>query len=216
MEEICLKNNYVSSNENQYDYNTCVHAEWIKGSTLKNIKSFKDSKELCDGLVAKVQKVEEYSFFVFDPSEVSFNVDEDSVFMSSDRIGIIYHKFSSGNAAKLVDLIIDILRLRGKNESGTSLKILKLAPKYQITFDLIIADDRMLTWNIKQSLNGYFSSFLKKLKTIADFEVDSQIIHFASLKVSPVQDKDKWFLSLDDLKHFINSAEWNIGNHIAH
>ena len=53
------------------------------------------------------------------------------------------------------------------------------------------------------------------MEAISKFTVESQIQHYASLTFTPQVDADlkEHYLTMDALPHFINAAEWSLGNH---
>lgn len=66
-------------------------------------------------------------------------------------------------------------------------------------------------------LSAYLKPFLSEVSLVSNFTVDSQIQHYAQLAVAPqYMEREKLpsyhYLTPETLPHFINSAEWNLGN----
>ncbi|RUS35293.1 phosphatidylinositol-glycan biosynthesis class S protein-domain-containing protein [Jimgerdemannia flammicorona] len=67
-----------------------------------------------------------------------------------------------------------------------------------------------------QTRPGYLSPFIAEISAVSNFTIDSQIQHYASLAVKPhyrerEREPSYHYLDPESLPHFINSAEWNLG-----
>ncbi|XP_032644576.1 GPI-anchor transamidase component PIGS isoform X2 [Chelonoidis abingdonii] len=87
---------------------------------------------------------------------------------------------------------------------------------YEITFSLLNPDPKShdVHWDIEAAVNSYVQPFLDKLGSVANFSVDSQILYYAVLGVSPRFDKasSSFILSALSLPHVINPVEARLGS----
>ncbi|XP_069767652.1 GPI transamidase component PIG-S isoform X3 [Narcine bancroftii] len=90
---------------------------------------------------------------------------------------------------------------------------------YEITFSLLNPDPKSheVCWNIEDAVNNYVQPFLDKLAFVANFSVDSQILYYAVLGVTPRFDRTSSSFSLteDSLPHVINPVEAKLGSNVA-
>uniref|UniRef100_A0A7M4FC10 Phosphatidylinositol glycan anchor biosynthesis class S n=2 Tax=Crocodylus porosus TaxID=8502 RepID=A0A7M4FC10_CROPO len=90
---------------------------------------------------------------------------------------------------------------------------------YEITFSLLNPDPKShdVRWDIEAAVRGYVQPFLDKLSFVANFTVDSQILYYAMLGVTPRFDKDSssFLLSAHSLPHVINPVEARLGSSAA-
>ncbi|XP_019366523.1 PREDICTED: GPI transamidase component PIG-S, partial [Gavialis gangeticus] len=90
---------------------------------------------------------------------------------------------------------------------------------YEITFSLLNPDPKShdVRWDIEAAVHGYVQPFLDKLSFVANFTVDSQILYYAMLGVTPRFDKDSssFLLSAHSLPHVINPVEARLGSSAA-
>ncbi|KFV71940.1 GPI transamidase component PIG-S, partial [Struthio camelus australis] len=72
-------------------------------------------------------------------------------------------------------------------------------------------------WDIEGAVNHYVQPFLDKLSFVANFSVDSQILYYAVLGVTPRFDKESssFLLSAHSLPHVINPVEARLGSSAA-
>ncbi|TPX37638.1 hypothetical protein SmJEL517_g00595 [Synchytrium microbalum] len=105
------------------------------------------------------------------------------------------------------------------NEDHDSMRVVKFADEFQLVLSLFNGNpaDLLVSWDIDQAVNAYLKGFLSRLAKVSTFTVSSQIQHYAGLPITPkpqTDDKGTWFaIETESLKHFINSAEWNLGGH---
>ncbi|XP_072909104.1 GPI transamidase component PIG-S [Hemitrygon akajei] len=90
---------------------------------------------------------------------------------------------------------------------------------YEITFSLLNPDPKShdICWDIERAVNNYVQPFLDKLSFVANFSVDSQILYYAVLGVTPRFDKASSSFSLTEgsLSHVINPVEAKLGSNVA-
>ncbi|CAM4667770.1 GPI-anchor transamidase component PIGS [Caretta caretta] len=87
---------------------------------------------------------------------------------------------------------------------------------YEITFSLLNPDPKShnVHWDIEAAVSSYVQPFLDKLGSVANFSVDSQILYYAVLGVTPRFDKaaSSFILSALSLPHVINPVEARLGS----
>ncbi|XP_067165812.1 GPI transamidase component PIG-S isoform X2 [Apteryx mantelli] len=90
---------------------------------------------------------------------------------------------------------------------------------YEITFSLLNPDPKShaVHWDIEGAVSHYVQPFLDKLSFMANFSVDSQILYYAVLGVTPRFDKESssFLLSAHSLPHVINPVEARLGSSAA-
>ncbi|NXC51230.1 PIGS transamidase, partial [Penelope pileata] len=96
---------------------------------------------------------------------------------------------------------------------------LKSSLGYEITFSLLNPDPKShdVDWDIEGAVNHYVQPILDKLSLVANFSVDSQILYYAVLGVTPRFDKESssFILSAHSLPHVINPVEARLGSSAA-
>ncbi|XP_052544784.1 GPI transamidase component PIG-S [Tympanuchus pallidicinctus] len=96
---------------------------------------------------------------------------------------------------------------------------LKSSLGYEITFSLLNPDPKShdVDWDIEGAVNRYVQPVLDKLNLVANFSVDSQILYYAVLGVTPRFDKESssFILSAHSLPHVINPVEARLGSSAA-
>uniref|UniRef100_A0A669PQU2 Phosphatidylinositol glycan anchor biosynthesis class S n=1 Tax=Phasianus colchicus TaxID=9054 RepID=A0A669PQU2_PHACC len=96
---------------------------------------------------------------------------------------------------------------------------LKSSLGYEITFSLLNPDPKShdVDWDIEGAVNHYVQPVLDKLSLVANFSVDSQILYYAVLGVTPRFDKESssFILSAHSLPHVINPVEARLGSSAA-
>uniref|UniRef100_A0A8C5MUZ8 Phosphatidylinositol glycan anchor biosynthesis class S n=1 Tax=Leptobrachium leishanense TaxID=445787 RepID=A0A8C5MUZ8_9ANUR len=95
----------------------------------------------------------------------------------------------------------------------------KSSPGYDLTFSLLNPDPKSLdlNWNISSASEQYIQPFLDKLSPVANFSVDSQILFYAVLGVTPRFEKStsSYILNANNLPHVINPVEARLGSSAA-
>ncbi|XP_067866918.1 GPI transamidase component PIG-S [Heterodontus francisci] len=107
----------------------------------------------------------------------------------------------------------------GTDTFTDSMTAFKSSLGYEITFSLLNPDPKShdVCWDIERAVNNYVQPFLDKLSFIANFSVDSQILYYAVLGVTPRFDKasSSFSLNADSLPHVINPVEAKLGSSVA-
>ncbi|XP_003227327.1 GPI transamidase component PIG-S [Anolis carolinensis] len=90
---------------------------------------------------------------------------------------------------------------------------------YEITFSLLNPDPRShdVHWDIEGAIRRFVKPMLEKLSPVAEFSVDSQILYYAALGVTPRFDpaSSSYRLSVHSLPHVINPVEARLGSSAA-
>ncbi|XP_063002593.1 GPI transamidase component PIG-S [Elgaria multicarinata webbii] len=90
---------------------------------------------------------------------------------------------------------------------------------YEITFSLLNPDPKShsVHWDIEGAVRRYVKPLLDKLSPVAEFSVDSQILYYAALGVTPRFDapSSSYILSAHSLPHVINPVEARLGSSAA-
>ncbi|XP_053313172.1 GPI transamidase component PIG-S [Spea bombifrons] len=106
-----------------------------------------------------------------------------------------------------------------KDDFENSRRAFKTSPGYEITFSLLNPDPKShdLNWNISSASDQYIQPFLDKLNPVANFSVDSQILYYAVLGVTPRFEKStsSYILNAHNLPHVINPVEARLGSSAA-
>ncbi|KFQ34302.1 GPI transamidase component PIG-S, partial [Mesitornis unicolor] len=96
---------------------------------------------------------------------------------------------------------------------------LKSSLGYGITFSPLNPEPKShaVNWDIEDAVNRYVQPVLDKLSLVANFSVDSQILYYAVLGVTPRFDKESssFLLSAHSLPHVINPVEARLGSSAA-
>ncbi|KAJ6657285.1 hypothetical protein lerEdw1_002652 [Lerista edwardsae] len=96
---------------------------------------------------------------------------------------------------------------------------LKSSLGYEITFSLLNPDPKShnVHWDIEGAISRYVKPLLDKLSSVAEFSVDSQILYYAALGVTPRFDasSSSYILSAHSLPHVINPVEARLGSSAA-
>ncbi|XP_005056850.1 PREDICTED: GPI transamidase component PIG-S isoform X1 [Ficedula albicollis] len=110
-------------------------------------------------------------------------------------------------------------RLPSRQLGPDARRNLKSSLGYEITFSLLNPDPKSHTvdWDIEGAVNRYVKPVLDKLSLVANFSVDSQILYYAVLGVTPRYDKESssFLLSAHSLPHVINPVEARLGSSAA-
>ncbi|KAK1157545.1 GPI transamidase component PIG-S-like [Acipenser oxyrinchus oxyrinchus] len=107
----------------------------------------------------------------------------------------------------------------GKESLADSMRTFKSSPGYEITFSLLNPDPKShdVRWDIEGALESYIQPLLSKLSGVANFSVDSQILYYAILGVTPRYDSkvSSYTLNAENLPHVINPVEARLGSNAA-
>ncbi|VDC00112.1 unnamed protein product [Peniophora sp. CBMAI 1063] len=102
--------------------------------------------------------------------------------------------------------------------------VTKYAPRYRLAFTLLNEDaaaGKAITgWDIEHALTRHITPVLRRLSSLHNFTVESQVHFYAPLAFEPTtvsrpDDTNEHGLSLDDLKVFVNSAEWSLASQVS-
>ncbi|XP_027745734.1 GPI transamidase component PIG-S [Empidonax traillii] len=123
----------------------------------------------------------------------------------------------SFTAASIASALSD--RVPDGRLSPDAWRALKSSLGYEITFSLLNPDPKShaVDWDIEGAVNRYVKPVLDKLSLVANFSVDSQILYYAILGVTPRYDKESssFLLSAHSLPHVINPVEARLGSSAA-
>ncbi|XP_054857388.1 GPI transamidase component PIG-S [Eublepharis macularius] len=90
---------------------------------------------------------------------------------------------------------------------------------YEITFSLLNPDPKThdVHWDIEGAIRRYVEPLLNKLRSVAEISVDSQILYYAALGVTPRFDasSSSYILGAHSLPHVINPVEARLGSSAA-
>ncbi|CAO3567933.1 unnamed protein product [Mortierella alpina] len=124
-----------------------------------------------------------------------------------------------GSERQTLEKLVNGSDKQGAEKVTDQLKAVKYAPGYQLTFSLFSGDaaNSVREWQVQEAINAYLAPFLKSVETISKFTVESQIQHYASLTFTPEVDADlkEHYLTMDNLPHFINAAEWSLASTVS-
>ncbi|XP_020818951.1 LOW QUALITY PROTEIN: GPI-anchor transamidase component PIGS [Phascolarctos cinereus] len=96
---------------------------------------------------------------------------------------------------------------------------LKSSLGYEITFSLLNPDPKSheVHWDIEGAVENYVQPFMSLLSAIGNFSMDSQILYYAMLGVTPRFDvaTSSYTLAAHSLPHVINPVEARLGSRAA-
>ncbi|XP_065830779.1 GPI transamidase component PIG-S-like [Oscarella lobularis] len=100
-----------------------------------------------------------------------------------------------------------------------SMTAVQSKPGYQLSFNLLNSDpsDFLVQWDIKTSVGDALIPFLNRLDNISTFSIDSQILRYIDLGVTPKYHAENktYYLSFKDLPHTINTVESRLGTFVS-
>ncbi|XP_068600995.1 GPI transamidase component PIG-S [Brachionichthys hirsutus] len=106
-----------------------------------------------------------------------------------------------------------------KDSLADTMRAFKSSPGYEITFSLLNPDPKShrLHWDIEGAVQTYIQPLLTKLSPLANFSIDSQILYYAVLGISPRFDSSHsaYILNSASLAHVINPVEARLGSNAA-
>ncbi|GAA6012999.1 hypothetical protein JCM10207_008408 [Rhodosporidiobolus poonsookiae] len=100
--------------------------------------------------------------------------------------------------------------------SETDGRVVKFSPHYKAVFSLLNQDSSsgsaILSWEVNKLINTHIRPFLSSLAPLHNFTLESQVQYFAPLAIEQHENEDGegTYVVEDDLRAFINSAEWNL------
>ncbi|MBN3287630.1 PIGS transamidase, partial [Polyodon spathula] len=126
--------------------------------------------------------------------------------------------FSNGDIKAALSDRVPVRKL-GKESLADSMRTFKSSPGYEITFSLLNPDPKShdVHWDIEGAVESYIQPLLSKLSGVANFSVDSQILYYAILGVTPRYDStvSSYTLNTESLPHVINPVEARLGSNAA-
>ncbi|GAA5970980.1 hypothetical protein JCM11641_004533 [Rhodosporidiobolus odoratus] len=97
-------------------------------------------------------------------------------------------------------------------------RAVKFSPRYKLVFSLLNEDSAaggaVLDWDLPALIDSRLRPFLSSLAPLYDFTIESQVQYFAPLAVPLHEDaaREGTFVKEEDLRAFVNNAEWNLGS----
>ncbi|XP_001507200.2 GPI transamidase component PIG-S [Ornithorhynchus anatinus] len=189
-----------------------------------------------DAVLSLVQEAPEGMLTVYVVPEASSLLPQDVMGYVGKRRGAVVRGARGQQALALVEQRVqqviqatsvtdDVLaaaladRLSGDKWSSDRRRPLKSSLGYEITFSLLNPDPRShdVRWAIEGAVRHYVQPFLDKLRPAANFSVDSQILYYAMLGVTPRYDtaSASYVLPVHSLPHVINPVEARLGSSAA-
>ncbi|KZV67899.1 hypothetical protein PENSPDRAFT_635200 [Peniophora sp. CONT] len=102
--------------------------------------------------------------------------------------------------------------------------VAKYSPRYRLAFTLLNEDaaagQAITGWDVEHALARHVTPVLRRLSALHNFTIESQVHFHAPLAFEPVSvsqpdGTNVHGLSLDDLKVFVNSAEWSLASQVS-
>lgn len=98
--------------------------------------------------------------------------------------------------------------------------VAKYAPHYRLAFTVLNEDaadgNAVIGWDIRNSISRHLSSLLHRVSALHNFTIESQVRYHAPLAFEPhrvgLDNEGIYGLTQDDLKVFVNSAEWTLSS----
>ncbi|XP_020619442.1 GPI transamidase component PIG-S-like isoform X2 [Orbicella faveolata] len=171
----------------------------------------------------------QYSFFVLPYESLESNAID-------AYVGKYFHciLYNNKDPVKLASAITEVVRsifvseeevnkaftLASKREFAKdtveSMRAQKSITGFQVSFTLLNSDPDLVLaeWDIESAVQKYLDPFLMKIPHL-DITVDSQVLHYSSIKLNPHKDGNTFYLPYDDLPHMINPVEAKLGSHIS-
>jgi len=85
---------------------------------------------------------------------------------------------------------------------------------YHVAFSLLNGDSEIidLDWQIKNAVDEFINPFVEEMTGISEFEIQSQIQHFATLTIQIEKSRENSynFLKTEALSRFVNKGEWDL------
>ncbi|GJJ14981.1 hypothetical protein Clacol_009251 [Clathrus columnatus] len=121
----------------------------------------------------------------------------------------------------LCELIAPYKRVRSKIQERSTARYSRV---FRLAFSLLNEDSShgsvAVRWDIEQAINRYFYPILTQLRELHNFTIESQIQFHAPLAFDPpstisASGRTHYILGEDELKIFINSAEWSLSSGVS-
>ncbi|KAG8903955.1 GPI transamidase component [Tulasnella sp. 403] len=111
-------------------------------------------------------------------------------------------------------------------DDAYKLRVVQYAPRYRLAFSLLNEDASVggaaRGWEIEDAIRRYLGTTLRELNTLHNFTIESQVQFHAPLAFDPTPFRlpetsddttpDAYVLEDDQLKVFVNSAEWTLAS----
>ncbi|BGP15870.1 hypothetical protein JCM10213_005644 [Rhodosporidiobolus nylandii] len=97
-------------------------------------------------------------------------------------------------------------------------RVVKFSPHYKLVFSLLNQDasagSAVLDWDASRLLSSNLRPFLSSLAPLHNFTIESHVQFFAPLAIELHEDeaKEGVYLEEEDLRAFVNNAEWNMAS----
>ncbi|EJC97646.1 uncharacterized protein FOMMEDRAFT_115195 [Fomitiporia mediterranea MF3/22] len=123
----------------------------------------------------------------------------------------------SGNVSSTISNILEKLWL---SSFGANQQTVQYSPRYRLAFSLMNEDaaagDCPPSWDVKTAIARQIQPVLRRLSTLHNFTIESQVQFFAPLAFEPVQLNGGSFgLTQEQLSVFVNSAEWTLSSSVS-
>ncbi|THH21162.1 hypothetical protein EW146_g339 [Bondarzewia mesenterica] len=101
--------------------------------------------------------------------------------------------------------------------------VAKYAPRYRLAFTVLNEDaaggQAVVGWDVQSSISRHLSFFLDRISVLHNFTIESQLRFHAPLAFEPKivgsDGEEVHGLTQDDLKIFVNSAEWTLSSSVS-
>ncbi|KAB5593867.1 GPI transamidase component PIG-S [Ceratobasidium theobromae] len=158
-----------------------------------------------------------------DASRAVYNViarygyDDDSVVIRSRSFEVFSR---SGCNDQLVNKVVSSLEdLIAPPIQNTELRVAQYAPRYRLAFSLLNEDashgGAIVEWSIERAIGDYLKPTLDELNILHNFTIESQVQFYAPLATEPSPNQDGYALNQEQLKIFVNSAEWSLSSSVS-
>ncbi|KAG8874275.1 GPI transamidase component [Tulasnella sp. 331] len=126
-------------------------------------------------------------------------------------------KGSASQANELAQLIEGLLV--PSSADAYKLRVVQYAPRYRLAFSLLNEDASagggIMGWDVERAIERYLQPTLHQLGVLHNFTIESQVQFHAPLAFDPeslVSPKEGYVVDEDQMKIFVNSAEWTLAS----
>ncbi|KAF8814792.1 hypothetical protein BYT27DRAFT_7081680 [Phlegmacium glaucopus] len=123
--------------------------------------------------------------------------------------------FPPNSLSELVDTLCSLL-VPYSGLSDRDHRVAQYSPHYRLAFSLLNEDaaagNAVLGWNIRGAIKTHIQPILRRLSTLHNFTIESQVQFHAPLAFTPVQTEQAFGITPEDLTVFVNSAEWTLSS----
>ncbi|KAM0787757.1 hypothetical protein ACM66B_003814 [Microbotryomycetes sp. NB124-2] len=93
-------------------------------------------------------------------------------------------------------------------------RVVNYAPTYKVVFSLLNEDSAagsaVYDWPIEELLRRHITPLLRRLSSLHRFQIETSIQHFSPLAVPVLPGGEGTMIQEDDLRAFVNNADWNL------